>query len=127
QVLMYADAMTGSLRRAIDETSRRREIQGQFNTEHGITPTSIVKGISDSLVAIYEADYSTIPIAAEESVTYGVSDEDIPRLITKLRKEMKTAAEPYDFERAAPPRGRIFPLEGRGLQLRYEGRTACKR
>ena len=55
QVLMYADAMTGSLRRAIDETSRRREIQGQFNIEHGITPTSIVKGISDSLVAIYDA------------------------------------------------------------------------
>src|SRR5260221_12899199 len=73
QVLMYADAMTGSLRRAIDETNRRREIQRQFNIEHDITPTSIVKGISDSLVAIYDADYSTVPIAAEESVTYGVS------------------------------------------------------
>jgi excinuclease ABC subunit B len=118
QVLMYADAMTGSLRRAIDETSRRREIQGQFNAEHGITPTSIVKGISDSLVAIYEADYSTVSIAAEESVTYGVNDEDIPRLITKLRKEMKTAAERYDFERAAELRDRIFALQERELELR---------
>jgi len=118
QVLMYADAMTGSLRRAIDETSRRREIQRQFNVEHGITPTSIVKGISDSLVAIYDADYSTVPIAAEESVTYGVSDADIPRLITKLRKEMKAAAERYDFERAAELRDRIFALQERELELR---------
>src|SRR5216683_3250992 len=110
QVLMYADVMTGSLRRAIDETNRRREIQRQFNVEHGITPTSIVKGISASLVAIYDADYSTVPIAAEESVTYGVSDADIPRLITKLRKEMKAAAERYDFERAAELRDRIFAL-----------------
>jgi excinuclease ABC subunit B len=118
QVLMYADAMTGSLRRAIDETNRRRELQHKFNAEHGITPTSIVKGISDSLVAIYEADYSTVPIAAEESVTYGVSDEDIPRLITKLRKEMKAAAERYDFERAAELRDRIFALQERELELR---------
>jgi excinuclease ABC subunit B len=118
QVLMYADAMTGSLRRAIDETNRRREIQRQFNAEHGITPTSIVKGISDSLVALYEADYSTVPIAAEESVTYGVSDEDMPRLITKLRKEMKAAAERYDFERAAELRDRIFALQERELELR---------
>jgi excinuclease ABC subunit B len=118
QVLMYADAMTGSLRRAIDETNRRREIQRQFNAEHGITPTSIVKGISESLVAIYEADYSTVPVAAEESVTYGVSDEDMPRLITKLRKEMKAAAERYDFERAAELRDRIFALQERELELR---------
>jgi excinuclease ABC subunit B len=118
QVLMYADAMTGSLRRAIDETNRRREIQRQFNAEHGITPTSIIKGISESLVALYEADYSTVPLAAEESVAYGVSDEDIPRLITKLRKEMKAAAERYDFERAAELRDRIFALQERALELR---------
>jgi excinuclease ABC subunit B len=118
QVLMYADAMTGSLRRAIDETNRRRELQRQFNSEHGITPTSIVKGISDSLVAVYEADYSTVPIAAEARVEYGVSDADIPRLITKLRKEMKAAADRYDFERAAELRDRIFALQERELELR---------
>jgi excinuclease ABC subunit B len=118
QVLLYADAMTGSLRRAIDETDRRRELQRQFNIEHGITPTSIVKGISDSLVAIYDADYVTVPIAAEESAAYGVSDADIPRLITKLRKEMKAAADRYDFERAAELRDRIFALQERELELR---------
>jgi len=115
---MYADAMTGSLRRAIDETNRRRELQRLFNSEHGITPTSIVKDISDSLVAVYEADYSTVPIAAEAQVEYGVSDADIPRLITKLRKEMKAAADRYDFERAAELRDRIFALQERELELR---------
>jgi len=68
QVLMYADIMTKSLRRAIDETNRRRELQQRFNAEHDITPTGIIKGIDDSLVAIYEADYVTVPIAAEAPV-----------------------------------------------------------
>src|SRR5574341_515722 len=118
QVLMYADLMTKSLRRAIDETNRRRELQQRFNAEYGITPTGIVKGIDDSLVAMYEADYITVPIAAEAPVDYGVSDADIPRLIAKLRKEMKAAADRYDFERAAELRDRIFALQERELELR---------
>ncbi len=118
QVLLYADIMTGSLRRAIDETHRRRELQRQFNREHGITPTSTVRAISASLVTVYEADYSTVPMAAEAAVAYGVSDEDVPRLITKLRKEMKAAAERYDFERAAALRDRITVLQERALELR---------
>jgi excinuclease ABC subunit B len=118
QVLMYADVMTGSLQRAIDETNRRRELQERYNTEHGITPASIVKEISDALAAIYDADYSTVPIAAEAPVDYGVDDEDIPRLLAKLRKEMKAAAERYEFERAAKLRDRIFALQERELELR---------
>jgi excinuclease ABC subunit B len=118
QVLMYADRMTGSLQRAMDETNRRRELQQQYNAEHGITPTSIVKDVSDALAAIYDADYVTVPTAAEEAVSYGVADEDIPRLIKKLRKEMKTAADRYDFERAAKLRDRIFALEEQQLELR---------
>jgi excinuclease ABC subunit B len=118
QVLMYADRMTGSLQRAMDETNRRRETQQQYNAEHGITPTSIVKDVSDALAAVYDADYVTVPIAAEEAVSYGVADEDIPRLIKKLRKEMKTAADRYDFERAAKLRDRIFALEEQQLELR---------
>ena len=63
--------------------------------------------------------YSTVSIAAEEGrYITGVNDEDIPRLITKLRKEMKTAAERYDFERAAELRDRIFALQERELELR---------
>jgi excinuclease ABC subunit B len=118
QVLMYADQMTGSLERAIGETNRRRELQQRYNEEHDITPVGIVKEVSDALAAIYDADYVTVPIAAEAPVSYEVADKDIPRLISKLRKEMKAAAERYEFERAAELRDRIFNLQERELELR---------
>jgi excinuclease ABC subunit B len=118
QVLMYADRMTGSLERSIGETNRRRELQQRYNEEHDITPVGIVKEVSNALAAIYDADYVTVPIAAEAPVSYEVADEDIPRLISKLRKEMKSAAERYEFERAAELRDRIFSLQERELELR---------
>lgn len=117
QVLLYADVMTKSLKRAIEETDRRREIQAQYNREHDITPVGIIKEISDPLLAMYEADYHTVPIAAEAPVAYEVSETNIPRLIATLRKEMKAAAERYDFERAADLRDRIFALQERELEL----------
>jgi excinuclease ABC subunit B len=118
QVLMYADEMTGSLQRAMDETNRRRDLQQRYNEEHGITPASIVKEVHDALAAIYDADYVTVPIAAEAPVAYEVADDDIPRLIARLRREMKAAAERYEFERAATLRDRIFSLQERELELR---------
>jgi excinuclease ABC subunit B len=118
QVLMYADQMTGSLQRAIEETERRRELQQRYNDEHDITPASIVKEISDALAAITNADYVTVPIAAEAPAVYETADEDIPRLIIKLRKDMKAAADRYEFERAAELRDRIFALQERELELR---------
>ena len=118
QVLMYADRMTGSLQRAIGETERRRVLQQDFNAAHGITPASIVKEVSNALAAVYNADYVTVPLAAEASAAYGVDDAGIPRLIAKLRKEMKAAAERYEFERAAELRDRIFALQERELELR---------
>jgi excinuclease ABC subunit B len=117
QVILYADAVTKSMRVAIDETNRRRELQGQFNEEHGITPESIVKSISDVLHSVYEADYVTVPLAAEEEDRYH-SQAELDKLIKKLRKEMKAAADRYDFERAAELRDRIFKLEGKELELR---------
>jgi excinuclease ABC subunit B len=117
QVILYADAVTKSMRVAIDETNRRRELQRQFNAEHGITPESIVKSISDVLHSVYEADYVTVPLAAEEEDKYH-SQEELDKLIKKLRKEMKAAADRYDFERAAELRDRIFKLEGKELELR---------
>jgi excinuclease ABC subunit B len=116
QVILYADAVTKSMRLAIDETNRRRELQGQFNEEHGITPESIVKSISDVLHSVYEADYVTVPLAAEAEEKYH-SQADLEKLLKKLRKEMKAAADRYDFERAAELRDRIFKLEGRELEL----------
>jgi excinuclease ABC subunit B len=118
QVLMYADEMTGSLQRAMDETNRRRELQQHYNEEHGIIPASIVKEVRDVLAAIYDADYVTVPIAAEAPAAYEVADDDIPRLIAKLRREMKAAADRYEFERAAELRDRIFALQERELELR---------
>jgi excinuclease ABC subunit B len=118
QVLMYADRMTGSLERSIGETNRRRELQQRYNEEHDITPVGIVKEVSNALTAIYDADYVTVPIAAEAPVSYEVAGADIPRLISKLRKEMKSAAERYEFERAAELRDRIFSLQERELELR---------
>jgi excinuclease ABC subunit B len=118
QVLMYADHMTGSLERAMGETNRRRELQQHYNEEHGITPAGIVKDVRDALAAIYDADYVTTPVAAEAPVMYDVADDDIPRLISKLRKDMKAAAERYEFERAAALRDRIMALQERELELR---------
>ncbi|MGQ4807799.1 UvrABC system protein B [Candidatus Entotheonellaceae bacterium PAL068K] len=118
QVLMYADRMTGSLQRATSETKRRRTLQQDFNAAHGITPASIVKEVSNALAAVYDADYVTVPMAAEAPVAYGVDDADIQRLIAKLRKEMKAAAERYEFERAAELRDRIFALQEQELELR---------
>jgi excinuclease ABC subunit B len=118
QVLMYADQMTGSLERAIGETNRRRDLQRLYNEEHHITPTGIVKTIDNALAAVYDADYVTVPMAAEAPAAYEVADEAVPGLIVKLRKEMRAAAERYEFERAAELRDRIFALQERELQLR---------
>jgi excinuclease ABC subunit B len=117
QVILYADAVTKSMRVAIDETNRRRDLQRQFNQDHGITPESIVKSISDILHSVYEADYTTVPLAAEEEDKYH-SQADLDKLLKKLRKDMKAAADRYDFERAAELRDRIFKLEGKELELR---------
>jgi excinuclease ABC subunit B len=114
---MYADTITKSLRVAIDETDRRRELQRDFNETHGITPESIVKGISDVLHSVYESDYVTVPVAADAEGKY-LSQADLDKVIKKLRKEMKAAADRYDFERAAELRDRIFTLEGKELELR---------
>ena len=118
QVLMYADVLTGSLQRAIAETNRRRDMQDAYNQVHDITPVSVVRAVGDTLVQAYEADYVTVPIAAEALVAYDVKPQAIPRLIDKLRKEMKAAAERYEFERAAELRDQIFALQEQELELR---------
>ena len=115
-VILYADGMTDSMRRAIDETERRRRLQADFNKKHGITPQSIVKSLGSPLVKIYDADYFDVPIAAESSAKYGPAE--LARLIRKLQKEMKQAAERLDFEAAAELRDRIRDLQSQELALR---------
>ena len=113
-VLMYADTMTDSMRRAIGETQRRRRIQTAYNEEHGITPQSVKKGLSLPLVKVYEADYVTVPIAAEEPTEY-LSPQQLTALIEQTRKAMKDAAAALEFESAAELRDRLHALEQRAL------------
>jgi len=113
-VLLFADQMTGSMRRAIDEMNRRRVIQDAYNRREGITPTSIRKEIPEPILAAYEADYSTVPIVAEPADA--VSSEELPALVESLRRQMKEAAQRLAFEEAARLRDRIRALTERALE-----------
>ncbi|NLN41826.1 MAG: excinuclease ABC subunit UvrB [Clostridiales bacterium] len=106
KVIMYADTITGSMRRAIDETNRRRAIQMEYNKKHGIVPTTIVKEVHDLIEATR---------AAEEVPEYRVAKpktkEELRELIEDLEKEMKNAAAALEFEKAAKLRDEIFKLK----------------
>jgi len=105
---MYADKITNSMRNALDETQRRREIQNAYNEEHNITPTTIVKNTRASLEAT---------AVAEDEVVYGIKDTDdideIRENLEKLKAEMLEAAKDLQFERAAQLRDKIKELEER--------------
>ena len=102
EVIMYANTITGSMQRAIDETNRRRTMQDKYNKEHGITPTTIRKDIRSIIETI-------VPAEAETQT----SENDISVMIDKLTDEMLAAAEMLEFERAAELRDRIQMLNER--------------
>lgn len=104
RVIMYADKMTGSMERAINETNRRRKIQDEYNKQHNITPQSIIKGVRD----IIEATKT-----AEEEKQYKTKDDvkDVNSYIIELEKEMRKAAENLEFEKAAHLRDQIRDLK----------------
>ena len=115
-VILYADSITDSMRLAMDETNRRRSLQATFNKEHGITPQTVIKSIGSPLVKIYEADYVDVPLVAEKGTTY--KSAELPRLIQRLKKEMKKAAESLEFEKAAELRDRIRAMQEQEIGLR---------
>jgi excinuclease ABC subunit B len=115
RVILYADHVTDSMKRALDETSRRREIQRLYNVEHGITPQTVKRNITDLGMAIVEADYLTVPMAAEDGAEY--KPEQIPEIVAALELEMKDAAAALDFEKAAQLRDRILALKDLQLGL----------
>ncbi|MFM1920580.1 MAG: excinuclease subunit [Candidatus Hydrogenedentota bacterium] len=115
RVIMYADKITGSMQRAMGEMERRREKQIAYNKKHGITPASVKKQVGDVLQSIYERDYVTVPLAAEESETY-LTPKKLAEAIGKLKKKMKDAADKMDFEKAAEYRDRILALERRQIE-----------
>ncbi|MFZ5908129.1 MAG: excinuclease ABC subunit UvrB [Nitrospirota bacterium] len=113
EVFLYADVITGSIQRALDETARRRQIQEKYNREAGITPESVHSNIKDVLGSIYESDYWTVPMAAEPGSGYGYDDETLE----KLETEMKEAARLLEFERAAKLRDRIKEIRGKMIEM----------
>ena len=114
-VIMYADTVTDSMRRAIDETNRRRQVQEEYNAAHGITPQTVQKAISEPLAAICEADYLTIPAGDGEDGEASLPPAMIAGRVADLRKEMREAAKQLEFERAAQIRDQIRTLEMRAL------------
>ena len=116
-VILFADSMTQSMKQAIDETNRRRCLQEAFNKEHKITPKTVVKSLGTPLVQVYEADYLTVPMAAEKGEDY-TSVNAIPKMIERLKKEMKRAAANLEFEKAAELRDQINELQEKEIGLR---------
>jgi excinuclease ABC subunit B len=116
-VVLYADAVTDSMRRAIDETNRRRAVQQEYNRAHGITPQTIQKAIAEPLAAVCEADYLTVPLVRETPEDEAADPAELAARVAALRKEMRDAARQLDFERAAEIRDRIRALEARALGI----------
>jgi len=111
EVILYADTITVSMKKAIDETNRRRRIQEEYNRRMGITPETVRSKIKDILSSIYESDYWTVPVA-EEIEEYGYDEERLKR----LEEEMKEAARRLDFERAAALRDKIKAIKNRLIE-----------
>ncbi len=113
--ILYADKMTDSMKRAVGETERRRVIQQDYNREHGITPTTIIKSIESTLVTAYEADYFKVPLELDSIEDYTAAN--IEATISRLEHEMRAAAKNLEFERAAEIRDRIKYLRDRELTM----------
>ena len=115
-VILYGDRITGSMERAIKESTRRREIQLEYNKVNHITPVSIQKNIDNILASPYEADYVTVPAVSEEEELY-MTPELLDKMIEDLKSKMIDAASKLEFEEAALFRDRITALEQRGMEI----------
>jgi len=108
--IMYADRVTDSMRRAIEETERRRQVQTAYNEEHGIVPASIVKEVRDLTDRMRAAVGTEAEEVAGERGLVQLSKDELARLIRELERQMKAAAENLEFEKAALLRDQIFEL-----------------
>jgi excinuclease ABC subunit B len=111
KAIMYADRMTDSMRRCLDETNRRREIQVAFNAEHGITPETIRKSIQEIEFSTRVADARTTPARVAEAEASYADEVNREEYMKILEQEMASAAEALDFEHAALLRDQLFELK----------------
>jgi excinuclease ABC subunit B len=111
--ILYADVMTDSMRKALDETARRRQTQSEYNERNHITPQSIMKPIDMSLVAVAEGDYVTVSLEADEDTDNLTPDQRV-RFIAELEERMRDAARKFEFEKAAQLRDRVKALRAVG-------------
>jgi excinuclease ABC subunit B len=109
RAILYADKMTDSMKRAIDETDRRRAIQVAYNQEHGITPESIIRPLSMSLAGITEADYVDVTENADGLPDFK-SQEELDSYISGMESDMREAAKRFEFEKAAKLRDTVREL-----------------
>ena len=116
RAILYADTVTDSMKKAIEETNRRRQIQRKYNEEHGITPQSIQKNIDEVLTSVYERDYVDYTGLAEEKDIY-LSPEKRQKRMAELETLMKEAARNLEFEKAAKYRDELQRLKKRELEL----------
>jgi len=115
QALLYADVRTPAIRRAVEETVRRREIQSRYNTAHGITPESVRRALDELIGTPLAADYSSVPLEADAAEAVVEDLEALAAEVERLEREMREAAERLDFERAAQCRDRIRFLQRRAV------------
>ena len=115
RAILYADVMTDSMRKAIDETTRRRRTQQEYNERNGITPQSIIKPIDMSLVAIAEADYVTVPLESDDEID-SMTPEQRDRLLGELEERMREAARKFEFEKAAQIRDKLKALRASSVE-----------
>jgi excinuclease ABC subunit B len=114
RAILYADVMTDSMKRAIDETGRRRATQIAYNIEHNITPQSIIKPIDATLVKIAEGDYVTVPVEVEENEDE-LTPETRGKYLADLEERMREAARKFEFEKAAQIRDKIKRLRAKDI------------
>jgi excinuclease ABC subunit B len=119
QVIMYADQMTGSMQKAIEETNRRRAIQMKFNAEHGITPETVRKEIRDLFAETEEVELEI----SRSKFKVSPDSPEFPKLISELEEQMRIAANNLEFEMAARIRDKIRSL----LKLKEENKVSAHR
>lgn len=115
-VILYADRMTDSIRKTVDETSRRRSLQLEYNRKHNITPETIRKQINDILSSLAEQDYVTIDTEPDKKIPE-IPVDKIPAMIDRLTRQMFTYARDLEFEKAAELRDQIKELEN--IRIKY--------